>query len=495
MIPLKIEILLSGRIVEQDGVEYKTGWNPEDTIHTICAFANDYSNVNGGYIVIGVESVDGIPKLPPVGVPKNELDKVQQEIFQYCNMIEPRYVPKIEVVDYRGTGIFLLYLKCSAGDFGPYQAPEDVYTKEEKKTGKQVSKAKRYWIRVGSVTARAKSDEISELYDKQNAVPYDDRVNRTATIDCIRRAYLEDFIRESNSSLVNGLNDRSTEDLLLSLEVANETDDGLAIRNIGVLMFAERPDKFIPCTQIDLVHFKTAEAEGSDEFTEKTFRGPIHVQVRDAMHYIDNTIITKKVVKIEHQMESESFYPYPYSALEEALVNAVFHKSYRDPDPVEIRIYVDYIQILNYPGPARWIDMDKFEKGKVRSRKYRNRRIGELFQEIELTEKKSTGITKILRELEQNGSPKPEFETDPERHYMITTIKMREGFDLDEGINGTNGTNGINPDTNDINHANQAEENARKTTLILQAIRANPAVTYDGLVEITSLSKRTIART
>lgn len=42
MIPLKIETLLEGRVVEHDRVEYKTGWNPNDIIHSICAFANDY---------------------------------------------------------------------------------------------------------------------------------------------------------------------------------------------------------------------------------------------------------------------------------------------------------------------------------------------------------------------------------------------------------------------------------------------------------------------
>ena len=32
MIPLKIETLLKGRVVEHDRVEYKTGWNPNDII-------------------------------------------------------------------------------------------------------------------------------------------------------------------------------------------------------------------------------------------------------------------------------------------------------------------------------------------------------------------------------------------------------------------------------------------------------------------------------
>ncbi len=49
--------------------------------------------------------------------------------------------------------------------------------------------------------------------------------------------YLEDFIRESNSSLIEELNVRSLEDLLISEEVAEEKDEGIAIKNIGLLMF------------------------------------------------------------------------------------------------------------------------------------------------------------------------------------------------------------------------------------------------------------------
>lgn len=63
--------------------------------------------------------------------------------------------------------------------------------------------------------------------------------------------------------------------------------------------------------------------------------------------------------------------------MEEAIVNAVFHKSYRDREPVEIRVYIDSIQIINYPGPYKWINIDQFILGKVRARKHRNRRIGE----------------------------------------------------------------------------------------------------------------------
>lgn len=424
MIPLRIERLLVGQIVEQDRVEYKEGWNPNDIIHTICAFANDYNNMNGGYLVIGVQAKDGLPILPPKGIAANELDAIQQAIFQYCNQISPRYIPRIEVVDYKNSGVYLLYLWCVAGDSGPYQAPVSVYAEK----GQKADRRMHYWIRPASLTTAAKQDEVAELFDKFNSVPYDDRVNRKASIKDIRRGFLEDFLRDSRSSLAEDINKSSLEELLLTLEVANETDTELDIRNIGVLMFTERPDKFIPGAQIDLVKFHTEEAEGSDDFTEKTFYGPIWKQVRDVLDYLYVNVIEEKVVKVQGQAEAERYFNYPYNALEEAIVNAVFHKSYREPEPVEIRVYIDKIIIINYPGLAKCINLDKFASGQAKARKYRNRRIGEFFKELDLSEKQGTGITKILKELRKNGSPKPEFEMDEDRTYLQTTIFIREGF-------------------------------------------------------------------
>lgn len=68
----------------------------------------------------------------------------------------------------------------------------------------------------------------------------------------------------------------------------------------------------------------------------------------------------------------------------------------------------------------------------MKGRKYRNRRIGELFKEIDLSEKKGTGIPKILRELRKNGLPEPEFDMDEDRTYLNTIIHIRDGFEKKE---------------------------------------------------------------
>ncbi|MCI8696973.1 MAG: AAA family ATPase, partial [Lachnospiraceae bacterium] len=55
--------------------------------------------------------------------------------------------------------------------------------------------------------------------------------------------------------------------------------------------------------------------------------------------------------------------------------------------------------------------------------------MGELFKEIDLSEKQGTGITKILRELRKNGSPDPEFDMDEDRTYLETILYIQKEFD------------------------------------------------------------------
>ena len=52
-LPINLSELLSGSLVESERLEFKAGWNPEAVWHTVCAFANDFHNLGGGYVVIG----------------------------------------------------------------------------------------------------------------------------------------------------------------------------------------------------------------------------------------------------------------------------------------------------------------------------------------------------------------------------------------------------------------------------------------------------------
>jgi len=105
-------------------------------------------------------------------------------------------------------------------------------------------------------------------------------------------------------------------------------------------------------------------------------------------------------------------------------VNAVYHRSYEEREPIEVRIGYDELVILSFPGPDRSIRIEDFAAGRAVSRRYRNRRIGEFLKELDLTEGRSTGIPKILRAMAANGSPPPRFETDDERLACVIRLPV-----------------------------------------------------------------------
>ncbi len=75
-LPISIESLLSGSVVESNQLEYKEGWNPDAIYRSICAFANDFEDTGGGYIIIGVKEEHGRAVRPVLGVDTNSIEQI-----------------------------------------------------------------------------------------------------------------------------------------------------------------------------------------------------------------------------------------------------------------------------------------------------------------------------------------------------------------------------------------------------------------------------------
>ena len=88
------------------------------------------------------------------------------------------------------------------------------------------------------------------------------------------------------------------------------------------------------------------------------------------------------------------------------------------------RITFEDLVVLSFPGSDRFISMENLRAGKAISRCYRNRGIGEFLKELDMTEGRSTGIPKILRAMKDNGSPRPEFETDDDRQHFLIRLPV-----------------------------------------------------------------------
>src|SRR5258708_3391744 len=100
-LPISISSLLHGSVVESDRIEFKAGWNPEKILHTLCAFANDFHNFGGGYIVIGIEEENGKPLFPPKGLELSQIDKIQKELLSVCSYLKPIYTPIASLEEYQ----------------------------------------------------------------------------------------------------------------------------------------------------------------------------------------------------------------------------------------------------------------------------------------------------------------------------------------------------------------------------------------------------------
>lgn len=441
-LPINIDELLHGNTVEWDRIELKKGWNPEDIIHTLCAYANDINNWDGGYIIIGVEDENGKAKLPPIGLHVQELDAIQKKLIELGHKLSPNYVPVFQ--PYLINEKHILVVFAPAGDNRPYKAPISL---SEKSTERAM------YIKRGSKTVKVKdgSDDERRLIELTARIPFDDRINQTASLDDLNLRLIQSYLKEVMSSLYEDSTKIPFSEISRHLMIAKGSDELLRPTNAGLLLFNEHPEKFFSGARIDLVIHKN---EVGKDYTEKLFTGSIIQQIRDVLQYFKSTIVEELVVKSAKQAESIRFFNYPFQAIEEAVVNAVYHKSYERENPVEIQIHKDKIEILSFPGPMPPINQAMLKKQRVVARDYRNRKIGGFLKELKLTEGRGTGLPIIHSSLEENGSPPPVFETDENNAYFLCILPIHPLTPNTQDKRAIDGIKDFATEINDLNEIN-----------------------------------------
>lgn len=409
-LPTSIETLLGGQVVEWARIEFKETWDPQASLKTICAFANDIDNWGGGYLVLGVREAGG--RREQVGVPSERVDPWLKDMLNKCKLIQPPYMPITEVCSHEGKTFIVIW--APGGSQRPYSSPKSMGSKSERT----------HWIRKMASTVAPSHAEELDLYTLANNVPFDDRVNHEADVFDLSLPLMKTYLKEVGSSLYGLADTMDFTELCRSMNVVDGPAEYTKPKNVGLLFFSPDPERFFPSSaHIDVVELP--DGEGGDRIFEHSFTGPLDAQLRDALRYLRNNVIEEVVVKLPDRAESRRYFNYPYAAIEEALAHAVYYKGYDTREPIEVRVLPDRIEILSHPGADRSISIANLRRFRAVSRRYRNRRVGEFLKELHLTEGRNTGIHKMLRSLSENGSPQPLLETDEERLYFLTTIYAR----------------------------------------------------------------------
>lgn len=422
-LPINIEDLLNKRKVESNRIEFKKGWNPDKIYHSICAFANDIDNIGGGYIIVGVEENNGIAKRPVLGIPEENIDNIMKDMVGYDAKISPYYMSKVshEIVD----GQSILVIWVPAGIYRPYSVMESVVSKKS---------TPKFYIRSKSSSIEAKGEILDELRELANRVPFDERGNPAITINDISSVRLYEHLKRVNSKLADDFSERKMIDILDEMDLLTGPTENRLIKNCAAMMFCENPERFFPVTQVDIVLFPEGSINNPDIIIEiPKITGTVPSMIKETLSYIRTNIIKKKISKPTNSEESNKAYNYPYQAIEEAVVNALYHRDYQEREPVEITIEPTHIDILSYAGPDRSISAQAIQDAqKLKARRYRNRRLGDFLKELDLTEGRATGIPTIQKALKENGSAPAKIETDDNRTYFLMTIPCRE--DMNEYI-------------------------------------------------------------
>ena len=414
---INIEDLLSARTVESDRIEFKEGWNPDSIYRSICAFANDFNNINGGYVLIGVgEDETTKTAIRPVkGLTTKEIGTIQSEMIGLNNLIKPHYAPKLFIEDVDSRQIIVLWV--IAGNERPYEVPETITAKH---------KTWKYFIRKYASSIEAKGLEKEELITLSNNIPFDDRINTQAAITNISMILVQDHLRKIGSKLVNDVGKLPNIEVLQQMALLSGPEEHLFPRNVALMLFTEKPDIFFPYTRVEIVHFPKSASD--KEFTDKKIEGPIQQQITDTLNWLKNNILQERILKIPGQAEAIRVWNYPYSALEEAVANCLFHRNYQEREPVSIRIEPDSILLYNLGGPDRSIKREDFTTGKVLPKRYRNRRLGDFLKELKLTEGHATGLPALKKAMKLNGSPDPIFDFDDERTWFQVMLPIHPNF-------------------------------------------------------------------
>ena len=486
-LPINIEELLSGRAVEGDRIEYKTGWNPDAIYRTICAFANDFDETGGGYIVVGVQEENGHAIRPVTGIDPNLIEPIEKDMMGYNNLMRPYYQPRLYIEEADGKTI--LVIKVSPGERRPYKVPDQITAKQ---------KTYNYYIRYNSSSIVPKDEYERELINLANRMPFDDRGNDDIKLTDISPLLLHDYLVKVKSSLADISLTDHMEDVLEQMDLLEAVPEGWRIKNVAAMMFSERPDRFFRQAQIEIVLFPEGREKNPNNLIEvEPIRGSVPQMIEKALSYLNTNVIKKQILKPKDREESIKFYNYPYQALEEAVVNSLYHRDWTIREPVEITVEPERISILSFSGPNHTIPMEAVQKGiSLRSRRYRNRRLGEFLKELDLTEGRATGIPTIQEELQANGSPAAKIETDEERTYFLIDIPCHPYFVKKETTIDSDVVNDDNVTKGGVKDGvkDGVKELTEVQEVIVKEMLFDPYITTSELAQKTGIKFRTLQR-
>ena len=453
--------------------------DPTSWLKSVSAFAN----TQGGTLLFGVANDGAL-----VGLADAQGDA---EFISETIKMQMDPVPEIALSLHEEDGKRFVVVEIKAGSETPY------YT--------FVKGHRDAFIRIGNESVRADAIQLKRLVLKGSHLSWDGLPSRWRLSDfsfeVLRATYFEKRRKSFEDS------DFASFDLV--------GEDGL-LSNAGALLADRSPVRH---SRVFCTRWKgLTKAHGLMEaLADREFSGGLISLFRNTMEFIE----TNTKVMWRKTGDGRINYPeYPERAYEEGLVNALIHRDYLElGSEVHVDIYDDRMEITSPGGMPSGHFVQELDARQVTSKR-RNPVIADLFQRLDLMERRGSGFKKILDayafESEKRGETvEPRFESTQTDFFLIlpninygrkingvesssenSVTEATTEVNTDETGMKTGGT--VNPPVNlpvnlpvnpSVNLPVELTTTAKKIYLLL---KEDGKYTYDRLSEAVGVARETV---
>ena len=368
--------------------------NYEEMARDVVAFAN----LKGGFLFVGI--VDGTKEV------NQDFKYDNQKVFDLIKQVQDRTFPTITLIPHT--------LKVDGRELLLLEIP---FSNQMHRTSRG-----EFLIRSNDGNRPIEPYEMSTILAEKGMIVYDQQTWKVGSdwIDPKRLSRLRDLIEAKNSE--SPYLDKTDEDLLDSLGMTREDNDGIQPTTTGLLFIGnDRALRELPYYQVKYIHY----------FSDGTYRpyeykGNI-VEVAEAcFNQLKAEIKQKEFV---FGLFREYVEDYSEIVIRELLINALAHRDISRQQIIEIRKYDDggYLEIESPGTFPDGVTVDNY----LRKTNPRNPNIMDILREIGLAEKAGSGFDKIFTDLLKKGKALPipeETETSVIFRIMaeVTTEKLIE---------------------------------------------------------------------
>ena len=270
--------------IENDYIEYKkSAVFKAKILKTACAYANNFMNKEIGLIFIGIEEIDvqqtgekAYPVRPITGVEERMIETTENALKKLLSEIHPRinYHLIIDKIDER----YYIILAVEPGRY----------------------------IRLKRNTRLPNAREEFELLKKFANYTFSSGLNETATIDDLNYEYMKEYLIATHAK--QDIRALSKLEMARSMGLISESEyGGYRAKNFAVLMFADKPQEFIPYARVEIIR----EVIGTEKMESKIFDGPVWILARQVFQYFMDNIMSSYTIRDNGQIGHRIVYNWP----------------------------------------------------------------------------------------------------------------------------------------------------------------------------------------